>query len=172
MSRLRNEVNALLSGFKKGDKTKFKDLYDKTFHHLKGLALRYALDKNDWEDILVETYFRITKYINSFDLSKDGYNWICKILQNVTNDINSKYFVYVDEAACENIACIDNNIDERSALMVEIMKLPESDRKLLYMKFWEDLSYAEIAEIVNGKKSTIHKHVLALLKIIENNLKM
>ncbi len=80
MSNFRREINLLLSGIKCGDKTKLKILFSTTYNHLKVIAYKYAINKNDIEDILIESYIKIFKYINSFDMSKDGYNWLCKIV--------------------------------------------------------------------------------------------
>lgn len=55
MSRSWREINALLTAIKKGNKLKQQELHDKTVNKLKVVALTYAEDKNDWEDIVNES---------------------------------------------------------------------------------------------------------------------
>lgn len=173
MSKFRVEVNAILKKIKCGDNLKKQDLFDITYNHLKVIALRYAIDKNDYEDILLETYVRAFKYINNFDSKKDGYNWLCKIVQNVAYDYNHKIetTVPLEYKRGNNNFFKEQDFEERDELILEIIKLPLYDQKLLYMKFWEDLSYSEIAEILKSKKSTIHRQTSIIIKKLMNKLK-
>ena len=90
MSRSRREINALLTAIKKGNKLKQQELHDKTVNKLKVVALTYAEDKNDWEDIVNESYFKAIKYIHTFKEYMDGYNWLCKIVENVARNFNAQ----------------------------------------------------------------------------------
>lgn len=146
-------VNSILHDIKKGSKQKEKELFDYTYNHLKVIAPTYARNKNDYEDILVDAYLKAFKYAQSFNEKKNGYNWLCKIVQNVAYDYNLKY---VNENSLSDISesyydCF--NFEEKfldeSALLSEIKKLSSSDRQLLYFKFWENLSYCEIAKRLN-----------------------
>lgn len=165
MSKFRLEINRLLNKIKKGDKLKQQILFDTTYNHLKIIALMYAKDKNDYEDILLESYLRAFKYINNFDSKKDGYNWLCKIVENVSYDYNNK--VEITEplvGKLEKNLFNERYFEERDVLISEIIKLPIYEQKLLYMKFWENYSYSEIAEILKSKKSTIHRQTTSIIK--------
>lgn len=51
--------------------------------------------------------------------------------------------------------------------VLRIMKvLPLMDQRLLYLKFWRNMSYAEIAEHLSMKKSNVHKRIQKILKEI------
>lgn len=147
MSKFRNEINLILRALQEGDKTKEKVLYEFTYNYLKIIALKYAIDKNDYEDILVETYLRIFKYIKSFDLSKDGYNWLCKIVQNVAYDFNKNYKSYVsleDISFTALIGDLEDNLIRKDDVLNEICKLPENEQRLIYLKFYEDMPYSKL----------------------------
>ena len=46
----------------------------------------------------------------------------------------------------------------------------ERDRKIIYLKFWEEYSYAEIAQALGMKKSNVHKRVSKIIaEILEKN---
>ncbi len=65
----------------------------------------------------------------------------------------------------------NNDLEELSILSVELSKLSKYEQELIYLRFWENLSYSEIASKLNGKKSTIHKQINAILKNLYKNLK-
>jgi len=171
MSRFRNEINKLLYSLQMGDKSRQKELYDYTYNNLKVIALKYAIDKNDYEDILVEAYIRVYKYVGTADLNKDGYNWLCKIVQNVAYDFNKciKPTVPLDDISFTKI--FGDEIDKiisKDEVLKEVCQLSEYDQRLIQLKFYEDMSYAEIAKILNSKKSTVHKQVINILDKIKS----
>lgn len=59
---------------------------------------------------------------------------------------------------------------KKSTLLSEINKLPPTDRKLLYLRFWENLSYREIAKRLNLKKTAVHKKISELITELKNKL--
>lgn len=174
MKDFTKNVNLILCDLKKGSNEKRKELFDYTYNHLKVIALTYAKNKNDYEDILVDAYLKAFKYADSFDERKNGYNWLCKIVQNVAYDYNLKY---VNENSLSDILeeasdffDFEEKFLEKSTFLSEINKLPPTDRKLLYLRFWENLSYREIAKRLNLKKSTVHKKISELITELKNKL--
>ena len=95
MSKYRHRINALLLEIKNGDISKVAELYEETYNHLIVIALINLNNKNDSEDVLHETYCRVIEYIHSFNALKDGYNWLCRIVQNVARDFNKRAGKYV-----------------------------------------------------------------------------
>ena len=92
MSILRKDVNKVLIKIKKGDEESKNVLFEKTYNHLKSIAYPYVCNKADVEDVLIEAYLRIFQYVATFDSNKDGYNWMCKIVQNVARDWDKNFF--------------------------------------------------------------------------------
>lgn len=172
MSKFQREINTLLYEIKCGNKSKEKELLNITYNYLKVIALRYAIDKNDWEDILLETYMRAFRYIAKFDLTKDGYNWLCKITQNVAYDFNKKVEPSepLEDSKNEEVFFIEDKLVNKNLLTNELSKLPPYEQKIIYLRFWGNLSYSEIAKEVNGKKSTIHKQINSILKKLNKKI--
>ena len=167
MNQFNKRVNSLLRDLKNGDVSKQKELFDLTYNFLKIIALIYAVDKNDCEDILIESYYRAFTYIASFDSAKDGYNWLCKIVQNVAYNFNNKteMCVSLDSIAeVKSFSTLESDIIDAQTLIYEIKQLDKEDQYLLNLKFWENKTYREIAKVVNKKKSTIHKKILELIE--------
>ena len=91
MSILRNEVNKILKGIKEGDVSKQQELIESTCNFLKVISYKYLYNKDDVEDVVMEAYMKVYRSIDSCDLSLDGYNWICKIVENTAYDFNAEY---------------------------------------------------------------------------------
>ena len=167
MSKYRNEINSILSDIQKGDTSKQQILLDKTVNFLRIIALKYALDKNDYEDILIEAYLRIFKYINSFNIKKDGYNWMCRIVQNVAYDFNSQTVSNLPLTELTFSSIIGDEIDKfiaKDELFSIICNLSAQEQNLIYLRFYEGLTYLEIAKMLNSRKSTVHKQINTILK--------
>jgi len=162
-----------LKKLKKGDKSQQKILYDYTSNHLKVIAFKYLIDKNDCEDVLLESYCKAFKYIDSFNCMQDGYNWLCKIVQNVAFDFNKK-FKPTDELSeiipTNNFLFMTDDIAEADAVYREICKLSAYEQQLIFLKFYLNLSFDSVAKEVNSKKSTVHKQVMVIIKKIKKNL--
>lgn len=166
------QINSILRALKNGDKRYEKILYETTYNHLVGIAKKYAIDKNDCEDIVTEAFYKAFKYINSYDLKRDGYNWLCKIVQNVAYNYNKDIepAVSLESLVYIPVAFLNDNLDDACMLDKELNKLSRYEKQLIYLRFWEGLSYGEIANKLNRNKSTVHKQVQKIIDVIKNNL--
>lgn len=169
MSRLGKDVNKILQGIKDGDEKCKKLLFDTTHNHLKIVARRYVHNQDDVEDVLQNVYLRVFKYIESWERSKDGYNWICRIVQNEAYRLNAKNPVHLpleDYAKNPTSKDITEGILAKDELERYLSVYSELDQELVKMKFGEDYSYSEIAKKLNLKKATVHRRVSIIIKEI------
>ena len=169
MSTLRGEVNKLLSGIKAGKEDSKEKLFELTYNHLKIIARCYVHNKNDIEDVLQIAYLKVFRYINAIDVSKDGYNWLCKIVQNEAYRFgknNPTYLPLDDYAETINFEDVTDWIYAKDEIYKYLAGYSELDRMLIYLKFYEDYSYSEVAEKMKMKKSNVHRRVSKILKEI------
>lgn len=169
MSRLGREVNKILQGIKDGDEKCKKLLFDTTHNHLKIVARRYVHNQDDVEDVLQNVYLRVFNYIGSWDRSKDGYNWMCRIVQNEAyrfNEKNPAHLPLEDYAKNPVAKDIIDEISVKDELERYLSVYSELDQELVRMKYGEDYSYADIAKKLNLKKSTVHRRVSIITKEI------
>lgn len=169
MSRLGREVNKILQGIKDGDEKCKSLLFDTTYNHLNIVARRYVKNVNDVEDVVQIAYLRVFNYIGSWDRSKDGYNWICRIVQNEAYRLNEKNPVHLpleDYARESYPKDITDEISTKDELDKYLSIYSELDQELVRMKYGENYSYSEIAKKLNLKKSTVHRRVSIITKEI------
>lgn len=173
MSVLKDRVNKLLLELRKGNEYAFEELYDATYNHLRIVARNYLYDKANIDEVLNVAYFKIYRYASSSRPNRDGYNWMCKIVQNTAYDINKQQQIIIPINEIQNNRLFEGLYSEaldRSDLYTIIHTFSKLDQEVLYLKFWEDLSYFEIAKKIGMKKSTVHKRIKKLLKIIEEKI--
>ena len=169
MSRLGKDVNKILQGIKDGKKENEKLLFDTTHNHLMIVARRYVHNQDDVEDVLQNVYFRVFNYIGSWDRSKDGYNWMCRIVQNEAYRLNEKNPVHLPlEDYAKNLTSKDitDGILAKDELERYLSVYSQADQELVKMKFGDDYSYSEIARKLNLKKATVDRRVSIITKEI------
>lgn len=170
--KLSVEVNKILSRLKNGE-NRFEKLYDTTYKHLLIIARMYIRDKSLAEDALSEAYISAYKNIDVFSEDKNGYNWLCKIVQNKAYNINASTKNY--EKLDENLEDISNSFDDlidKCDMGKILNQLNSQEKELIYLKFFEDKTYQEIADIKKVSAPMIHKNVKRILKKIEKILKI
>lgn len=174
MSILKDKVNRILIKIKDGESGALDELYAATYNHLKLVALNYLVNNSDLDDVLNEAYYKSYKYIKSVNFNRDGYNWLCKIVQHLCYDYNNRRGAvdYVEKVFQNTLFSeIEGEMLEKCQIYQIIQKFSVQDQQLIYLKFWEDLSLSEITKRTGIKKSTIHKRLKKLLNEIYNNSK-
>ncbi len=162
-------VSSILRSLKKGNKENVKVLFEITYNHLKYIAKRYVIDIKDCEDVLMEAYLKVIKYIDSYNVECDGYNWLCKIVQNTAYDFNEKVEINVslenliaDRLFCESVSIED--CFESMNLNNEMRKLELYDRQIVFYRFIYGMTFDEIAIKLGKRKSTVHKQYVRIMK--------
>lgn len=144
--------------------------------------------KEDAEDVLQDVFIKVYENLRNYDPRLSFSAWIYRICyhQVVSNHRKSQARVHghsiaVDESIIKNIASdfdLEKEVDQRflKEHVHEILeKTPEKHRQLLVLKYFEDLNYEEIADVI--KKPPTHigtmlararKSCLKVIKKIES----
>lgn len=166
MSFLGKSVNKILMKIKKGNVESKNVLLKNTYNHLKKLACNYVRNKDDLEDVLSVSYDKVFQRLDTFDFKKDGYNWMCKIMQHTAYDFNKKY---TREIPFEEVIepTHPEDFEEKILLKDQIDRLlqtySERDQNLMHLRFWENRTIEEIAEELDMGKSNVHKRLHIIL---------
>lgn len=117
---------------------------------------------------------RIDKYIDAFDCSQDGYNWMCKTVQNEAMNVNIKEAaisrVESDCAKLQELIVAADSLDDVS-FWEKLQVLDETDRYVVYQRFVEDKSYEQIGKDLNVTRAAICKRLKTIFKKLEKYLK-
>ena len=167
MSILKRNVNELLQKIKDGEDGFKEELFELTYNHLKIIARTYLNNKNDAEDVVQVAFLRAFVYIDSADISQDGYNWLCKIVQHEAYKFNKQNPIYLsieDYKRKSDSKDIIDAISDKYELLKWLEGFSQLERKLIYLKFYCDYTYMEIAEILQMKKSTVYRRIAKILE--------
>ncbi len=160
----------------KGDRRAQAKLYREHSVFLFGVAMRYAKDKSEAEDILQEGFYRILKDLKNWSQKAPLEAWMRKVMINSALMYLRKY----RKMEFEQIMDIENTILEISDLSFEekeranavirmIQSLPDPYQTIFNMKAIDGFSYQEISENLGVNENTLRSLYLRArnkLKII------
>lgn len=175
MSQYREITNRYLIAFQEGNDDEFANFYN----DMKGIFARYAMhylfDKSLWEDVLSETYIRISNSIASFNRWKDGYCWILKIIENVAKDVNTNESKYVTVETLENLYVVAGynpygEIDATIDLEYMLKDFDKSYLQVALLHFRAGRTQTEIAKMMGVSKSAVCQKVRKIKQIAKNKM--
>ncbi|MBK0403930.1 RNA polymerase sigma factor [Adhaeribacter sp. BT258] len=143
----------------------------KVYWHIR----KMVIDHEDADDLTQEVFIKVWKHLENFRQDSQLYTWLYRIATNeCLNFLKSKkrkFFLPINDVAAELTAKIDQSDhisgDEiQLKLQKALLRLPDKQRLVFNMKYYDDLKYEEISEIlgtsVGALKASYH---LAVKKI-------
>ena len=163
MDKFVTKINKLISRISKGDEKALNELFALTRRLLFFMAQKYLIDKSYAEDLLCETYFKVVKYSSTFDKTKNGLNWIFKILHNEAININKKHGAICECELTDDKASIEyiNELLDKILVNDALKTLNEEER----------LDIKSIANKIGKPLSTTYDKLKNILKKLHNALK-
>ncbi|WP_242966372.1 RNA polymerase sigma factor [Clostridium sp. BSD9I1] len=166
----------LLHQIREGDKEAFQELYNKYAEYALRTAAAITRNKMNAADAVQETFIRIYKNIESFDIDKPFEPWLYRILVNECNRILSKNSntILIDDFIQNNLqGAIEDQrkFEEYESLYKAIESLDDNNKIPIILKYLKGFKENEIAEIlginVNTIKSRLFKGRQKLKTLIE-----
>lgn len=175
MDKLVATINNCIVKISKGDMQALDELYSLTSRMLLFMARKYLNDKSYAEDIVSETYFKIVKHSEQFDNSKNGLNWIYKIIHNEAINYNRKTSVcfnceMVDESTHNNQDIVDEWLD-KIHIHNSLQNISSEEKNLIYLRYWEGFDFREISNITGKPLTTIYDTLRRTLKKLNKMMK-
>ncbi|MDS0526245.1 sigma-70 family RNA polymerase sigma factor [Clostridium sp. SHJSY1] len=146
----------------KGDKKSFEYLIDINKEGLYRTAFAYVKNEQDALDILQDTVYKAYISIDKLKEPKYFKTWLTRILiNNSINFINkTRKIVYItDDMKSESGYCEGNKIDEKLDMLSSIDKLEEKCKTVILLKYFQDLTIAEISEVLDCPIGTIKTYL-------------
>lgn len=162
--------------------TAFRELVTQYKERLYWQIRNMVLDHDDADDVLQNTFIKIFRNINSFKGDSKLHTWMYRIAANES-------ITFLNKKAKRNNVSIENVKDnalrklesdvyfEGDEIQLQFQKaiatLPERQRLIFTMKYFEDHTYEELADIlevtVGGLKSSYHIAVKKITEFIKTN---
>jgi RNA polymerase sigma-70 factor (ECF subfamily) len=145
------------------------EAFEMLLYRYKDRVYRYIFNITHWEeltdDIFQDTFIKAITTIKQGRYVDSGhfYTWVCRIAHNLVIDYfrkDDRQNVYSNDASevdlFSNAALCEESIqdliiqdDTAQQIMELVQQLPELQRKIVELRFFQQLSFKEIAEIEN-----------------------
>jgi RNA polymerase sigma-70 factor, ECF subfamily len=159
----------LLSAIARGDRQAYRTLYQRYAPILLGLLSRILGDRGEAEDVLQEVFLQIWKKAGDFDERRGrALHWLATIARNRALDRRSTIEsrrrlapAAAPEAIQEEpLDPVDaaNMAEEARHLHRALAQIPEAQRRVLMLAYFDGLSQTEIAERIGLPLGTVKSH--------------
>lgn len=134
------------------------------------IAISYVLTPEDALDVIQESTCKA--YVKKHTLKNPEYfnTWFIRILINTAIDIskkNKKYLPLVEEEQ----AIVENETDESQYDLLEALKILDPKYKsVIVLKFYEDLTFKEIGQVLKKPENTVKTIYYKALKTLKGVL--
>ena len=148
------------------------------YNHIRNIVLNH----DDADDVLQNTFIKVFQYLKDFKGDSKLFSWMYRIATNeAITFINQKAKRNGTTSEAMQSKIVENlksdvyfDGDEfQLKLQKAIVELPEKQQLVFKMKYFEELKYEEISEIlgtsVGGLKASYHHAVKKIEEFVKNN---
>jgi len=141
---------------------------------------KMVIDHDDADDLTQEVFIKVHKYIDGFREDSQLFTWIYRIATNEClshlNKKKKRFFLPIEDVGHLLSAKIDSSTDLdgdeiQKVLQKAILKLPDKQRLVFNMKYFDDLPYETISEItktsVGALKASFHHAVKKIEEFLD-----
>lgn len=163
----------LVEEVRNGQRSSFSELVKRHQKGLLRLSMRFVKDLDIAQDVVQESFIKTYEKLNSFEGRSSFKSWLYQITVNTArNKLREDRYDFSD------IEDVQLGIDPQAEkslvhravgeiLNVEVEKLPFKQKTALVLRVYEDMSFSEIAEIMECPYDTAkanYRHALLKLK--------
>lgn len=132
------------------------------------LAFRFVHQEADAMDIVQEGAYRAMLKASSLRDERLAGTWVYRIMINAAKEYLRKYKREYEQLGEEHAATVDGSADLE--LREALERLPVQERTLIILRYYEDKSLAEIADILKENLSTVKSRLYRTLEKLRREL--
>ncbi|MCA8939657.1 MAG: sigma-70 family RNA polymerase sigma factor [Planctomycetes bacterium] len=165
----------LVSRVLQGEREAYRDLVEKYQSALVACAWQRVHNREDAEEAAQEAFVLGFERLRKLREPKYFFTWVWRICANVALKAQRKArrakLGLVEEMHGTYEADAPVEIDERNqTLMLALETLPEEQRMVLTLRFWEGMAYGEMAELLGLSHDALYQRVSRGLKALRETL--
>lgn len=183
---MKNEEHSLTATIEKakaGSQIAFSSLLDTFWNHVYGFQLKRTENENDAEDITIQTFAKAFDKLKTYDNSFVFKTWLLTISKNIHIDLIRKRKKNVLDAWGNNDAvkkvlddaptAEDQLISEQNlaTLLQNIKQLKPHYQEVINLRFFNEMSYADIAAHLNEPMNNVKVKLLRAKKLLAEVIK-
>jgi len=149
---------------------------EKLYWHIRKIVIKH----DDTDDILQNTFVKAWKGLDGFRKDSKLYTWLYRIATNESltflKQQKTKYLLPIvdyENHLSETLECDEyfNGDEIQSKLQKAILQLPEKQRIVFNMKYFEEMKYDDMSEILETSVGALKASYHHAVKKIENYFK-
>jgi len=174
------EINLYIEKAKKGDQVAFTFLLDHYWNEVYGFMLKRTENETDAEDIAIETFSKAFDKIATYNPEFQFNTWLIAIAKNVHIDLlrkkkTSLFFEITDKEDQQAYNVADSSpsaedelitVQNLSQLLQFIKELKPHYQEVIQLRYFQEMSYQEIAEQLNEPLSNVKIKLLRAKKLL------
>ena len=148
----------LIDLFRQGNESAFNEIVRRYQEKIYWVARRFVNDHDEADDVVQEVFIKAYDALKDFRSESGLYTWLYRIAVNMSLNVVRKRkvreFLQLDTLLGEEQSSEDRPDEElersehRTLVQEAVDKLPEKQRAVFVMRYYEELSYEEIAAIL------------------------
>ncbi len=174
------EVRQYIEKAKNGDQIAFTFLLDSYWNEVYGFMLKRTGNETDAEDITIDTFSKAFDKISSYNPEFQFNTWLIAIAKNVHIDLlrRKKSALFIDitdeeDQQAYNIADTALSAEDEliakqnlSSLLACIKQLKPHYQEVIQLRYFQELSYQEIADLLGEPLSNVKVKLLRAKKLL------
>jgi RNA polymerase sigma-70 factor (ECF subfamily) len=143
---------------------------------------KILIDHDDSDDVLQNTFIKAWKGLDEFRGESKLYTWLYRIATNEAitflNSKKRKSFIPFNDIKNELLGKLESDVyfdgdEQQKKLQKAILQLPDKQRIVFNMKYFDDLKFSEMSEILETSegalKASYHHAVKKIEEFLNNN---
>ena len=139
------------------DPSQFAELYEENFARVYAFVMRRVRERAMAEDLTSDTFHKALAALPNFDWRGIPFSaWLLRIAANVVADHWKKAARELQEDP-PDLATDPKleQLEDQARLFLQVDQLPEDQRRVIYMRFAEEKSIREIAQVMGRSEGAI-----------------
>lgn len=157
------------------DNEAFEYIYEHTKRGVYSIIVAIVKDRQMTEDLMQDTYIKMLKNINQYQIGRNFNAWITQIAKNTALDFyrRQQKSTLVDPIEDINIIDREQPIESQNDYSLEemVQSLDTDERQIVLLHIVSDMTFKTIAEVVNKPLGTVLWIYQKSLKKIKKSLR-
>lgn len=174
----KQDILSTIEKAKLGSQIAYSKLLDTFWNDVYGFQLKRTKNESDAEDITVQTFSKAFDKLQTYDASYTFKTWLITISKNIHVDLlrkrkkdilnphddNEAFKKVLDDApSAEDQLITEQNL---ATLLLHIKKLKPHYQEVINLRYFNELSYAAIAEQLNEPMNNVKVKLLRAKKLL------
>ncbi|HEY5125569.1 MAG TPA: sigma-70 family RNA polymerase sigma factor [Ignavibacteria bacterium] len=180
---INSEDTVIIESFRRGNEKAFNYIVLKYQKKIYWLIRKMVIDHDEADDLTQEVFIKLYDSINSFRGDSKFYTYIYKMAMNHSlNHLKKRHIMFSKKGDFSkeiyNLKSDEKNSDEiydnykkTKNLEEAVLLLPDKQRAVFNLRYYENLTYEEISNILNKSIGGLKANYFHAIKKIEEHLK-